>query len=232
MAQATILTQTRQYVLCPQCHEEHFIEHLMHGDVGFRGIGKDVGATTKVWWTCHSGDHRVEIILTRLEDGGIRADVTAEEIKPEHRRHEGLLLLRSANGDGTDPIYLVVKGSYLPDKADAEGASHQAYYYNEHTCPINWTSDVVAAIRNTKVLVYQQDDDPHGVFEYAGHMLKSDVIARLAREGIVLDDDDLDNIRDGGVRALFPRLFPDSNIIEGSLSAPGLPNARPILTAD
>lgn len=54
------------------------------------------------------------------------------------------------------PLYFVVKTRRYPrDGTDAEAREHDDYYYGEHTCPTNWTDDIVAVVSG-------EDEDPHG----------------------------------------------------------------------
>jgi len=66
-------------------------------------------------------------------------------------------------------IFVVVKGV-----AFAEGSrgnfddSNFPYYYNEHTCPVNWMR--VECLYDSKT----ENGDPHGLFEYVGYEVYPD----------------------------------------------------------
>ncbi len=57
----------------------------------------------------------------------------------------------------THPLYFVVHARRFPhhSKDDGEQEHRDAYFYNEHTCPTNWTDDILAVISDG-------DPDPHG----------------------------------------------------------------------
>jgi len=60
--------------------------------------------------------------------------------------------------DPTDhPIYFVVEHRVYPS-IDAPGFNFQ-YFYEEHTCPTNWTKNIVG-------IIAQGDEDPHGFVEF------------------------------------------------------------------
>ena len=53
------------------------------------------------------------------------------------------------------PLYFVIKARRWPDHPPPDH-DNDSYFYNEHTCPTNWTDDIVAVVGNGEV-------DPHGV---------------------------------------------------------------------
>ena len=70
-----------------------------------------------------------------------------------------------------DPIYLVVKGMRMesPDKpkTEEEHREHSRYFYEEHTCPVNYLRDTLSVIHGNP---WKCDDDPHGLFKYIGEV--------------------------------------------------------------
>lgn len=65
--------------------------------------------------------------------------------------------------------------------------SHQRYFYDEHTCPTNWTRDIVE-------IIFQSDHDPHGVFEFVsiedGHMIDNPYGDGMVLESSIPKTDD------------------------------------------
>lgn len=64
------------------------------------------------------------------------------------------------------PLYLVVRHRIYPPENDPfdlyRGVSDDeadAYLYEEHTCPTNWTNDILSIISD-------DDEDPHGIVEW------------------------------------------------------------------
>lgn len=59
------------------------------------------------------------------------------------------------------PLYFVIQARIFPnDPRDYDIDSH---FYNSHTCPINWTDDIVAVISGG-------DADPHGFATFVGRI--------------------------------------------------------------
>lgn len=57
--------------------------------------------------------------------------------------------------------------------------SHMQYFYDEHTCPTNWTSEI-------EEISVGADHDPHGIFEFVsaedGHLDHNGELVPEARE--------------------------------------------------
>ncbi len=51
------------------------------------------------------------------------------------------------------------KYAHSQNETKEEYESHTEYYYNEHTCPTNWT-------RQIEQIIFEGDTDPHGVFQF------------------------------------------------------------------
>jgi len=51
------------------------------------------------------------------------------------------------------------KGSYFDNDTQEEYEDSQRYFYNEHTCPTNWTREI-------EMIECDGDKDPHGLFEF------------------------------------------------------------------
>ena len=56
----------------------------------------------------------------------------------------------------SQPLYLVLGVRRWPGR---ENRASDEYYYNEHTCPTNWTDQIVAVISGG-------DEDPHGFAKF------------------------------------------------------------------
>jgi ribosomal protein L37AE/L43A len=131
------ITVVTKYIVCPACHQpDQSIDHLE---------GKGV-----TMWYCRKCGVRYAF---KYDSGEVTdLGLTGERIEKR------LVLLRRDN------IGLVVVGRCLPAAAAADNSDptgHHAYYYNEHTCPVNYMRDAKAVIDLDK-----KDTDPHGIFEY------------------------------------------------------------------
>lgn len=51
------------------------------------------------------------------------------------------------------------KYAHSQDYTEEDFRENSRYFYNEHTCPTNWTSQI-------EEIEFQGDHDPHGVFEF------------------------------------------------------------------
>lgn len=88
-----------------------------------------------------------------------------------------LVLMRSTNNEGADPIYVLVKTPEYKkarkDMDENEKFVHDHYYFTEHTCPINYIE--------VEQMIYKGDPDPHGVFEFV-RRIYLDEYDKLVRE--------------------------------------------------
>jgi hypothetical protein len=105
------------------------------------------------------------------------------------------------------PCFFVVEGNAYfskPTDTEEDAVSHATYYYDEHTCPTNWTDNIVAVIQDG-------DDDPHG-------------FARFVR--MVESVEDYDDCDFHGWEELFPEAFGEPTTIDG-IAEPGMRIALP-----
>lgn len=73
------------------------------------------------------------------------------------------------------------KYSHSQEDSAEDYASHQQYFYDEHTCPTNWTRDIVE-------IIFGGDHDPHGVFEFVsvvdGHLVDGNGGEMIPSKGV------------------------------------------------
>jgi hypothetical protein len=108
--------------------------------------------------TIHYGLHRH--VTTRIEFGG--------DLAGNGKPYDFVLLKVDPE---SHPLHLVIRARRWPGSDPNNG--HDEYFYNEHTCPTNWTDDIVAVIS-------RGDPDPHG-------------FAKFVRRVTPTDDEDEDN---------------------------------------
>lgn len=89
------------------------------------------------------------------------------------------------------PLYFVINARHYDHHDNSD--HHVAYYYDEHTCPINWTRNIVAVIA-------QGDEDPHGFAKFVKRIPAPD---NMDEHGRVKED------RDGSI---WTKLFPEIEI--------------------
>jgi ribosomal protein S27AE len=133
----TARTSTATYVHCPNCGERAGrVDHLF-------------AAKTETRWVCGNCHCPYDVAVNGPDD--IRVGINQTEPMAVPCVH--VLVLRPR----ATPVFAVVRAHDYGRKsvpfANAE------YFYNEHTCPTNWTPDI-------EMLVEDGDGDPHGLFEY------------------------------------------------------------------
>lgn len=139
--QAEIITHTTRHIKCPACghDKDHRCNHLKPG--------YQFGP----WYCDECG---VAITGTVTSTGEIEIEIFTKQ-----RSIPIYVLLKHDPGEAAcPPIYLVLETSTVVD-GNNDFTEGLEYLYNEHTCPTNWTHDIVK-------IRYMGDDDPHGVFEY------------------------------------------------------------------
>ena len=149
----------RLYVPCPCCrHGEFRVDHLP--------VGQDVT------WSCQERGCGQQVQIIRQED-----DVF---IRPTGRRQTPITItLRSQT---EPPIVVKVntwKYAHSQNDTQEEFEDHERYFYEEHTCPTNWFSEV-------EQISVGDDTDPHGLFEFVsveeGHFKDPNVIEPPERD--------------------------------------------------
>lgn len=135
------------HIPCPSCMKGGWrVDHLSIG----------IGTT----WAC-SNCH-TEANIKRISDDEF------ETVPTERKETPVTVTLQSI----TEPKIILKlntwKYSHDQDSSQEDYESHQQYFYDEHTCPTNWTREIVE-------IIFQGDHDPHGVFEFVsvvdGHLV-------------------------------------------------------------
>lgn len=142
MHKAITSTETMTYVHCPSCGARAGrIDHLF-------GDGRRVDTR----WSC--GECGNGYKLTVDGPGSVQVEIDNSQGVNVPCLHVLVLEPRST------PVYAIIKaidyGRGCGDKEPFDGAE---YFYDEHTCPTNWTGDI-------EMLVADGDGDPHGLFRY------------------------------------------------------------------
>jgi hypothetical protein len=116
-----------------------------------------------------------------------------------------VMILKSTNAGSADPIYVVHINRYIRKYPEPnEDPHHYLYYhYNEGTCPTNW-------LRGIKVIIHDQDTDPHGVFEVYKIIDEAQFYKLTGYTIDQLDANQIDCNKVGTVmEQIAPELFPD-----------------------
>lgn len=128
-----------------------------------------------------------EVIAVRavLAEAALPAEDSADE-KPVD-----LVLLKV--DPASHPLYFVVR---WPRLAEPDQQKLDTYFFEEHTCPSNWTGDIVGVIA-------AGDPDPHGFVEF---------VRRTPEPADMYESGD----------ALWPQLFPEVSGPTGDIPHPTL----------
>jgi hypothetical protein len=141
-----VQAKTQLYVPCPGCIEgSSRADHLV---IGF-----------KTTWSCSKCQANFKI--ERVSEFDFETSLTGWTNTPV------TITLQSI----TEPKITVKvnawKYSHSQNDTPEEYAEDSRYYYDEHTCPTNWTRDIVQ-------IEFEGDKDPHGVFKFVsaedGHL--------------------------------------------------------------
>lgn len=133
-----ITTETKHYIICPWCDVGRFqVDHLFNIN------------TTFGTWYCDNCGHAIK---GKVENKEIEIELVENFKEDTH-----VLLEFPPN---KEPMFLVTKGFNFSDTKE----DHNAYYYNQHTCPINY-------LRSATSVMIGDDSDPHGLFKYRGNLL-------------------------------------------------------------
>jgi len=132
------------HVACPSCGELSTIGHATKG-------------SEYTWW-CDNRECGKQYKWVQNPDDSITAEPTGTVVK------YNAALLKMEPRD--KPVYLIV------DAIDS-GTENQRYFYDEHTCPLNYFSQVEG-------IYLGEDSDPHGLFEFVGSVDKNAEDAELS----------------------------------------------------
>jgi hypothetical protein len=142
-----ITPKTSRYYECPTCTEEHDADAVFE-----HYLGREMGP-----WSCDGcGD---AWYVTAHEDGTM---TLRKDERPDRERWErAFVVLEIPPHDKPIRLLLDTHTHVGPGFDD----SSRTYFYDEHTCPTNWTRDIAE-------LVIDGDSDPHGFARYVGAYLK------------------------------------------------------------
>lgn len=142
-----VQAKTKLFVSCPSCLEGSTrADHL--------NIGQLAGP-----WSCESC--REYYTIVRINESDFELTPTGKYQTP---------ITVTLQSDTVPPITLKLntwKYGHSQNDTPEEFFRHSEYYYNEHTCPTNWTREI-------KQIIFEGDKDPHGVFKFVsvedGHL--------------------------------------------------------------
>lgn len=142
MRLAPLQTETRRFVSCQRCTKHrHYVEHLL-------GKPSEEAFSFGPWYCPLCG----EGLRGQVQNGVVDIE-EPDESMPRRQKSVTALLYE-------DLLLLVESGDTEPPDHNPGG---KRYFFEQHTCPTNFLSDVVMALS-----VKGEDADPHGMFTYVG----------------------------------------------------------------
>src|SRR5574343_32787 len=201
-------TYTKRFVKCPICKDDcqgfyvdHLLEYTKHKNP------YDVGP-----WQCKKCNNHFNFLV--YADGTVEISQDPKEIA-----YVNCLVLLKSTHEG-NPIYLMLneKSSTetIAEEKMSPGSSHLPYFYGEHTCPTNFIRDIIA-------ITFEQDTDPHGVFEFVRLLSIPDALAIMKANNVELDnydsidEKDIEDTFDDHMALLFPECIESGNEYEGTV---------------
>lgn len=151
-----VKTVTEMKLVCPHCGEAtNSIQHLLDNP------NQSFPFSSK--WTCPDLDCLGEYEFSMDIDRHVSSVVKLESRKAEVVYD--LLTLPPQK----EPVYLILrKVGYRFEKDTEQDFRNQHYFYGQHTCPTNWTGQIIQ-------IISEGDDDPHGLFEFVSRQTKQEV---------------------------------------------------------
>jgi hypothetical protein len=149
-------------------------------------------------WGCDKCGRQYK--FTAFEAG----EIVYKELPPKNERW--VVLLRHEQSK----LFMIHLNPYWKvGRPYAEEAEHQTYYYNEHTCPTNW-------IRGIEAVIFEGDQDPHGVFHFVRAVRVQDNPALVEYfEGERAGESDLEP----DWSEIFPEVIGQGQVIDSSVDA-------------
>jgi hypothetical protein len=127
----------RRFVRCCVCDKHEFrIDHISIGQ--------------KVRWSCDYCGNELHIAVS----------AASCDVEPTGKLQTPVTItLRSKTVPQITLKLHSWKYAHSEDESKEEYEGHQQYFYDEHTCPTNFMSQV-------EQIIFDGDTDPHGVFEF------------------------------------------------------------------
>jgi hypothetical protein len=142
-----VQARTQLRIPCPSCTEG-----------GWRADHLTIGFETT--WSCQNCQSEVRI--KRVSESDFETTSTGRKNTPV------TVTLQSITEPRITLKLNTWKYAHSQNDSKEDYESHQQYFYDEHTCPTNWTREIVE-------IIFQGDHDPHGVFEFVsvvdGHLV-------------------------------------------------------------
>lgn len=185
----------KRFVNCPKCNMHEFGLHNLDNNEHFKD--KPYESTCPICATSFSFqlDQNQRADFPQIGQAG-QAVLWKEIPLLDWRPH----LVHLVSDHAENPIHLVLRaGRHASHKP-----SDNMYFYNEHTCPINWMKEVKFVAKSGEV-------DPHGAFRFVKAIDLKDALERIKSNENIGDDDKasffIGETNDDVITELFPRVL-------------------------
>jgi hypothetical protein len=133
-----VQAKIKLYISCPSCR-----------DGSWRADQLNVGFVTT--WSCQECGN--EATIRRISESDF-------EVTPNGMKDTPVVVTLQSITEPKITVRLNTrKWSHSRNDTPEEYAEHQRFFYNMHTCPTNW-------IKQVEEITFENDRDPHGVFEF------------------------------------------------------------------
>jgi hypothetical protein len=144
-----VQAKVQLHIPCPSCTEGKW-----------RADQISVGFSTR--WACQECHYEADV--KRVSENDF-------EVTPTGRKETPVVVTLQSVTEPKITLKLNTwKYAHSQDESPEDYREHERYFYDEHTCPTNWTREIVEVIFNS-------NHDPHGVFEFVsvedGHLVDS-----------------------------------------------------------
>ncbi len=126
------------HVPCPGCLDKHH-----------RADQLTIGQSTR--WSCDTC--HTEFNIKRVSESDFETGMTGRKETPI------TVTLQSITEPKITLKLNTWKYAHSQNDSEEDFRENSRYFYDEHTCPTNWTRDIVQ-------IEFKGDRDPHGVFEF------------------------------------------------------------------
>lgn len=196
MPKLEIQTETRQYFTCTACGDKarrkFYVDHLIA-----QAAADNTNISFGPWDCTRCGIGYAGVVSPEGE-------LIVDAVRKGTGFRDCFVLLRYAASTRNDPLHVILQTSHASDDLAMEavepGSSSIGYYYDEHTCPTNWTREI-------HTIVAGQDSDPHGVFEFVAAMDFEDVLKALKDYPEHADITTVDQLKGSDHRTLHDVFF-------------------------
>jgi hypothetical protein len=192
MGKQHVVAVTKRYAVCPHCskNSQHTIDHLYEKLAAHKPIDMGHGG-----WECRECRECGLPFNIHAVDGEL---VVSKNTNPKATKMIRTWDLVQVITEDGKRLRLLLSGMRWEPQGYPEVAElvayNKAYWYNEHTCPTNWTNDIVAMIE-------EDDEDPHGVFQFVATVDQDKAIMKLPHEVSCHGDEEVD------LQKTFPEHF-------------------------